>query len=317
MKPIENNLTLITIVISFFRIRYYHCDVMGMLVWQDMPNGSVPAVWSPGGETDYHENPLDPLFAKIFEDELLACVDALYNHPSIAVWVPFNEAWGQYSSREIVQWLEHYDKSRLVWLSGGNDFGVGAAIDRHVYPQPVMPPLDDNRVSVLGEFGGLGHAVASSEHAWTACGGQGGPGSTGSSSSAGSVADSEEGSSAEEDDAYSTFVEWGYGQSDTADELSEQYLGMLDMLNRLVCSGLSAAVYTQFSDVERETNGIVTYNRKMVKLDVRLMRKAHKRLLNRAILSKSQMNLVSLLQDKATKIPKSISLMDFGIMSLS
>ena len=119
---------------------YYHCDKIGMLVWQDMPNGSMPAEWAPNGEKDYSENPLDPLFAKIFEDELSSCVDALYNHPCIAVWVPFNEAWGQYNSVEVVTWLEHYDRSRLVWLSGGNDFGVGSAIDRHVYPEPEMPP---------------------------------------------------------------------------------------------------------------------------------------------------------------------------------
>ena len=267
---------------------YHHCDKIGMLVWQDMPNGSVPAVWSPSGETDYSENPLDPLFAKIFEDELLACVDALYNHPCISVWVPFNEAWGQYNSVEVVNWLEHYDSSRLVWLSGGNDFGVGSAIDRHVYPEPTMPPLDDKRVAVLGEFGGVGHALE--QHAWTA--------------TSSSPADS---GSEDEEDAYSTFVEWGYGQSKNLDSLAEDYLLMLDKLNHLAQSGLSAAVYTQFSDVERESNGVVTYDRRFVKLDVRLVRKAHRRLLSRAstIISRSQMDLVSLVQEHVTKIPRS------------
>ena len=283
---------------------YYHCDKIGMLVWQDMPNGSVPAVWSPNGENDYSENPLDPLFAKIFEDELISCVDALYNHPCVAVWVPFNEAWGQYNSVEVVQWLEHYDKSRLVWLSGGNDFGVGSAIDRHVYPEPVMPPLDDKRVAVLGEFGGLGHALEN--HAWKA-----------SNNGAGSGEDSPSGSGSESedtDDAYATFVDWGYGQSPNLDSLAGDYLKMLDKLNHLSMSGLSAAVYTQFSDVERESNGLVTYDRKFVKLDAHLMRKAHKRLLNRAstIISRSHMDLVSLVQDSIARIPRSAT---FNILS--
>ena len=276
---------------------YYQCDRIGMLVWQDMPNGSVPATWSPSGETDYSENPLDPLFAKIFEDELIACVDALYNHPCISVWVPFNEAWGQYNSVEIVNWLEHYDKSRLVWLSGGNDFGVGAAIDRHVYPEPSMPPLDDKRVAVLGEFGGLGHALE--EHAWQQ---QQQPSSSSTPSEL-----SSSGSDEEVDDAFSSFVEWGYGQSPNLDSLVQEYLSMLDKLRHLGMSGLSAAVYTQLSDVERESNGIVTYDRRVVKFDVPLLRKAHKRLLNCAsmILSRSHMDLVSLVQESMTKIPKS------------
>jgi len=273
---------------------YYNCDKIGMLVWQDMPNGSLPAKWSPSGETDYSENPTDPLFAKIFEDELISCVDALYNHPCIAVWVPFNEAWGQYNSIEVVNWLEHYDKSRLVWLSGGNDFGVGSAIDRHVYPEPEMPPLDSKRVAVLGEFGGLGHALE--EHSW------GVPPST-------SPAESSSSDDGEEvvDDLYATFVEWGYGQSPNLDSLAEEYLQMLDKLRELALSGLSAAVYTQFSDVERESNGLVTYDRRVVKLDPLLMRKAHKRLLTCAslILSRSHMDLVSLVQESMAKIPRS------------
>ena len=288
---------------------YYHCDKIGMLVWQDMPNGSVPAEWSPNGEKDYSENPLDPLFAKIFEDELISCVDALYNHPCIAVWVPFNEAWGQYNSVEVVNWLEHYDKSRLVWLSGGNDFGVGAAIDRHVYSEPEMPPLDDKRVAVLGEFGGLGHALE--QHAWTA---QHQEPSRASSESGVLGSDEEASSSSESEDAYASFVEWGYGQSSNLDSLAQDYLQMLDKLNQLSMSGLSAAVYTQFSDVERESNGLVTYDRKFVKLDTHLMRKAHRRLLSRAstIISRSHMDLVSLVQESMTKIPRSAT---FNILS--
>jgi hypothetical protein len=277
---------------------YYNCDKIGMLVWQDMPNGSLPAKWSPCGETDYSENPTDPLFAKIFEDELLACVDALYNHPCIAVWVPFNEAWGQYNSIEVVSWLEHYDKTRLVWLSGGNDFGVGSAIDRHVYPEPEMPPLDSRRVAVLGEFGGLGHALE--EHSWNV------PSTSSPAESSSSTCSSDEDGEVV-DDLYATFVEWGYGQSSNLDSLAEEYLKMLDKLRELALSGLSAAVYTQFSDVERESNGLVTYDRRVVKLDALLMRKAHKRLLTCAslILSRSHMDLVSLVQESMAKIPRS------------
>ena len=284
---------------------YYHCDKIGMLVWQDMPNGSMPAEWAPNGEKDYSENPLDPLFAKIFEDELSSCVDALYNHPCIAVWVPFNEAWGQYNSVEVVTWLEHYDRSRLVWLSGGNDFGVGSAIDRHVYPEPEMPPLDDKRVAVLGEFGGLGHTLE--QHSWTAQ-------TETQREGEGEEVASSSSSSTSEEDAYATFVEWGYGQSENLDSLAQDYLSMLDKLNGLSKSGLSAAVYTQFSDVERESNGLVTYDRKFVKLDVHLMRRAHHRLLSRAstIISRSHQDLVALVQDSISKMPRSAT---FNILS--
>ncbi|UPR03052.1 beta-galactosidase [Chloropicon primus] len=283
---------------------YYHCDRMGMLVWQDMPNGSKPATWGPNGEHDYSENSLDPLFAKIFEDELLNCVDTLYNHPCIAVWVPFNEAWGQYNSVEVVSWLEHYDKSRLVWLSGGNDFGVGAAIDRHVYPEPRMPPLDDKRVSVLGEFGGLGHALE--QHAWAVQ----------SNSPVDSGAEEEASS---EDDAYATFVEWGYGECPNLDSLAQDYLAMLDKLHQLATSGLSAAVYTQFSDVERESNGLVTYDRKFIKIEVNLMKRAHRRLLSRAstIFSRSHMDLLALSEEARPGVKKSSSSQDIKAVNVT
>ena len=274
---------------------YYHCDRLGLLVWQDMPNGSVPAKWAPGGVHDFSENPVCPLYSKIFEDELKAMVDALRNHPSITTWVPFNEAWGQYNSVAVVQWLEAYDPGRLVWVSGGNDFGVGSAIDRHVYSDPVLPSMDGKRVAVLGEFGGLGHAVEG--HGWA-----------NSSSSSQSPSHSRSMSStSEDDDDYASFVEWGYSQVESLSALTRNYLDMLDRVKELSMAGLGAAVYTQLSDVERESNGLVTYNRRVVKLDVSLVRKAHRRLLSSAstILSKSSRDLVSMLQESVQRMPKS------------
>ena len=269
------------------------CDKLGMLVWQDMPNGSVPAKWKPCGAFDYMENPATPTFSKIFEFELKACVDTIFNHPCITTWVPFNEAWGQYSSVDVITWLEGYDKSRLVWVSGGNDFGAGSAIDRHVYPNPVLPPLEDRRVAVLGEFGGLGHALEG--HEWS------------SSSSSKSWGDTSDESGEEKEDTYSTFLAWGYNQVSNLDALAQDYLNMLDQLQELAMSGLGAAVYTQLSDVERESNGLVTYDRRIIKLDVPLLRKAHRRLISAAntIVSKSHLDLVSLLQESMATLPRS------------
>ena len=114
-------------------------------------------------------------------------------------------------------------------------------------------------------------------------------------------------STSEDDDDYASFVEWGYSQVESLSALTRNYLDMLDRVKELSMAGLGAAVYTQLSDVERESNGLVTYNRRVVKLDVSLVRKAHRRLLSSAstILSKSSRDLVSMLQESVQRMPKS------------
>ena len=120
---------------------YYHADRLGMLVWQDMPSGDNKG---PDAEANYFR-------------ELQAVIGALRNHPSIVMWVPFNEGWGQHQTEKITEWVKSTDPTRLVNnASGWTDMKVGDVVDLHSYPGPGMPPLESARSSVLGEFGGLG-----------------------------------------------------------------------------------------------------------------------------------------------------------------
>jgi hypothetical protein len=192
---------------------YYWCDKLGLLVWQDMPSGNNATM---DGRRD-------------FENELLHMVDGLENHPSIIVWVLFNEGWGQHDTEPLVQWLKELDPSRLVDdASGWTDMQVGDLIDMHSYPDPDSPAPEPHRAAVLGEFGGLGLSVEG--HTWSPhC--------------------------------------WGYVMLAGQSELAERYARALKHVWRLHdLSGLSAAVYTQTADVETECNGLQTYDRAVAKI---------------------------------------------------
>jgi hypothetical protein len=197
---------------------YYHCDREGILVWQDMPSGDNEGEDARGQ----------------FAQELEGVVRLLGNHPSIVMWVPFNEGWGQHDTEEIVTWLEETDPTRLVNnASGWTDTGVGDVLDIHRYPGPGAPTTESvsplrPRAAVLGEFGGLGLPLTG--HTWVA-----------------------------EDN-------WGYRSFETPGALNHAYIDLLTQLHPLIGEGLAAAVYTQTTDVEVEVNGVMTYDRKVVKL---------------------------------------------------
>ncbi len=192
---------------------YYHCDRLGMLVWQDMPSANNTTADG----------------RRQFAAELGRVVDALRNHPAIVMWVPFNEAWGQHDTERYVAWLKGHDPTRLVDnASGWLDTGVGDVVDMHDYPGPASPPRDSGRARVLGEFGGLGLPLAG--HVWQ-----------------------REGS-------------WGYRKYADTLQLAAAYRDLVSRLGVLVGQGLAAAVYTQTSDVEIEVNGLLTYDRAVVKL---------------------------------------------------
>jgi galactose mutarotase-like enzyme len=192
---------------------YYHCDRLGMLVWQDMPSGDNKTA---GGRRE-------------FDAELRRVVDALRNHPSIVMWVPFNEGWGQHDTERHIAWLKAYDPTRLVDnASGWTDRGVGDVADVHDYPGPGIGAPDAHRARVLGEFGGLGLPLAG--HTWQA------------------------------------EKNWGYRRFADRGQLAAAYRDLIYQLRFLEGEGLAAAVYTQTSDVEIEVNGLMTYDREVVKL---------------------------------------------------
>jgi hypothetical protein len=180
-----------------------------------------------------------------YHKEWNAIIDALYNFPCIIVWDPFNEGWGQFKTVEITTWTMQKDPSRLVnSASGGNFYPVGHIIDLHNYPDPAMPHPDifgNKQVLVLGEFGGL--ALPIEGHTWQE-------------------------------------KNWGYQKFKNTDELLKRYLGMMDKMQGLIKNGLSAAVYTQTTDVEGEVNGFMTYDRKVMKMPLNELNKANMALYN-------------------------------------
>jgi hypothetical protein len=171
-----------------------------------------------------------PESAKQYELELKRMIDGRGNHPCIVMWVPFNEGWGQFDTTRVVELVKQHDPSRLVDpASGWNDYPCGDVHDIHVYPGPGSPEPEQKRAAVLGEFGGLGLKIDG--HTWEN-------------------------------------KTWGYkGTKDSAD-LTRKYEQLLRRVYRFKDKpGLSAAVYTQTTDVETEGNGLLTYDRAVVKVD--------------------------------------------------
>ena len=210
---------------------YTYCDQLGLIVWQDMPNGGRgPAEWQMHKYYDGADAIRSAKSEANYRKEWKEIIDYLYSYPSIGVWVPFNEAWGQFKTPEIAAWTKEYDPSRLVNpASGGNHYTCGDILDLHNYPGPNLYLYDPTRATVLGEYGGIGMALKG--HLW--------------------LADKN----------------WGYVKFNTPEEVTNEYIKYADHLLELIEKGFSAAVYTQITDVEEEVNGLVTYDRKVIKVD--------------------------------------------------
>ena len=205
---------------------YYWCDRLGLLVWQDMV----------AGDKGIGPNDADlkrtPQSAAQYEVELKQMIDGLRNHPSIIMWVVFNEGWGQFDTARITEWTKEYDRTRLVDCASGwtDRAGIGDVHDLHSYPHPAAPPAEAYRAGVLGEFGGLSLGVDG--HTWEA-------------------------------------KIWGYQAATGKDDLTRKYERLLGEAWALKDShGLNAVVYTQLTDVETEANGLLTYDRAVIKPDL-------------------------------------------------
>ena len=226
---------------------YYHCDRLGLLVWQDMPSISptTTGVW----DYEYFDRGKDHAFSQWEKDnyrkEWKEIIDHLRPFHCIVVWVPFNEGWGQFETKENALYTKKLDPTRLVNpVSGGNYFSdmAGDLFDVHNYPHPMMRLWDSRFVNVLGEYGGISWPVEG--HIWK-------PGSK----------------------------TYGYLDIHDGKQLTDAYEIYIRQLLELVERGCAAAVYTETTDVENETNGLMTYDRAVVKPE-----EARLRALNRQVI---------------------------------
>lgn len=213
---------------------YWHCDHIGMLVWQDMPNihDNSLGKWGRRHYDEGIDTPVPNEWKDNYCREWKEIIQTNEVFPSIVMWVPFNEAWGQFNTEEIVQYTKFLDDSRLVnYASGGNFVRCsGDVLDLHNYPNPAMYLFDKDYVNVMGEYGGIGFPVEG--HLWQ------------------------------------TDKNWGYIQYKSADEVADTYEEYANELIGFVKKGFSGAIYTQTTDVEGEVNGLMTYDRKVIKLNV-------------------------------------------------
>jgi len=223
---------------------YYYCDKIGMLVWQDMPNGGKLDL-DPSKQyelvTEYKREEQEKL---TYYNQLESMIINLYNSPSIVVWIPFNEGWGQFDTEKVVAKIKELDTTRLIDnASGWFDKGVGDILDNHNYPSPKMPFLKiiGNRAAVIGEFGGLSFEVKN--HTWK------------------------------------TTTRFFYRNFDDLDKLANKYKQLASRLSKLIVKGLTAAIYTQITDVEGELNGLLTYDREVIKIDMKRLKELNTALL--------------------------------------
>ncbi|MDD4515763.1 sugar-binding domain-containing protein [Massilibacteroides sp.] len=217
---------------------YYHCDKLGMLVWQDMPSGDMGNQWAPHQYNAGTDKKRSAESIANYDQEWKEIMDLCVSNPSVVVWVPFNEAWGQFDTERVAEWTAAYDPSRLVNpASGGNHRPTGDILDLHNYPGPAMFLFDAERVNVLGEYGGIGLALE--DHLWW------------------------------------NKRNWGYIQFKNSDEVTAEYVKYANELKSFIDRGFSAAVYTQTTDVEGEVNGVMTYDRKVIKMNEATLRKTN------------------------------------------
>lgn len=217
---------------------YYHADKLGMLVWQDVVN---PNQGLPEGSK------------AAFEKQSRETIQQLHNYPSITTWVLFNEKWGQYDQARLTKWLKEADPSRLVNGHSGELLYVNEKLrspapnayvnsdmtDVHSYPDPMMSIKQDGKAQVLGEFGGIGVFV--DDHQWN------------------------------------PKIAWGYIKEKPLN-LKAKYTTMNITLAHLKNVGLSGSIYTQPFDVEGEQNGLMTYDREIIKIPFNELRDIHRQL---------------------------------------
>lgn len=225
---------------------YYHCDREGIIIWQDMPSiwyKENKGLWGRNNMNGGCDSILSQAHKDNFYKEWKEIMEFLDFHPCVCVWVPFNEAWSQFDTEIVATWTKQQDPTRLVnSASGGNMRHCGDILDIHNYPAPALPVTDSERVVVVGEYGGIGYPVK--DHLWW------------------------------------NKRNWGYIQFTSTEAVTKEYVKYAKMLIPLIDKGVSAAIYTQTSDVEGEVNGFITYDREVLKMDLDELLKVNTEVIN-------------------------------------
>lgn len=225
---------------------FYHCDRLGMLVWQDMPCFASNNL-NKWGVHNYNEGtdfPATPQAKANYYKEWSEIMAQVKKFPCIVMWVPFNEAWGQFDTKAVVDFTREQDPTRLINMSSGGNWepDCGDVMDNHHYPYPAMYLWEPKMATVLGEYGGIGLPLEG--HLWQ------------------------------------TDRNWGYVQYKNGDEVLNEYAKFADQLILLVKQGVCGAVYTQTTDVEGEVNGLMTYDRKVVKMNEEKLREINTKVID-------------------------------------
>lgn len=225
---------------------FYHCDRLGMLVWQDMPcfGSNNLNKWGIHNYNEGTDFPATPQAKSNYYKEWEEIIAQTKKFPCIVMWVPFNEAWSQFDTKAVVDFTRSLDQTRLINMSsGGNwELGCGDVMDNHHYPYPAMYLWETTMANVVGEYGGIGLPVQG--HLWQ------------------------------------TDRNWGYVQYKSGDEVLDVYEQYAEHLILLVKQGVCGAVYTQTTDVEGEVNGLMTYDRKVIKLDEKRLREINTKVID-------------------------------------
>ena len=221
---------------------YYYCDKIGMLIWQDMPSGdqgkNIRKQYKLDKGTDRRRSKAS---IETYYKEWGEIIDNLKFFQCIIIWIPFNEAWGQFDTEKVANFTIKKDSTRLLNVaSGGNHRKGGNIFDLHHYPEPSQSMIYKDEINVIGEYGGLGLKIYN--HTWKK-------------------------------------NNWGYVKLKSKEEVTEKYVEFIDEIINLTKNGTSAAIYTQTTDVEIEINGLITYDRAEMKIDEEKIKEANFKLL--------------------------------------